>query len=95
MTNAGTDRAVSELHDPLDGYLTIVEAADVLGIHQMSLRRLIHQGKIDFALLIGGRYMLPRERLMQFAGSYTGRPGIKKGMRSSAVAASVGLEWDG
>jgi excisionase family DNA binding protein len=60
------------LHDHLD----LVEAAQVLGIHPQSLRRLIKAGKMP-ARLFAGKYMIERDKLEMFKANYDPRPGRK------------------
>jgi excisionase family DNA binding protein len=60
------------MHEHLD----LVEAAQVLGIHPQSLRRLIKLGKMP-ARLFAGKYLIERDKLEMFKANYDPRPGRK------------------
>ncbi len=57
-------------------HLDLVEAAQVLGIHPQSLRRLIKDGKIP-ARKFAGKYLIERDKLEMFKSNYDPRPGRK------------------
>ena len=67
-------------HDAFDKFtrdhLDLVEAAQVLGIHPQSLRRLIKFGKMP-ARLFAGKYLIERDKLEMFKANYDPRPGRK------------------
>jgi excisionase family DNA binding protein len=60
----------------LQNHLDLVEAAQVLGIHPQSLRRLIKKGNMP-ARLFAGKYMIERDKLEMFKANYDPRPGRK------------------
>ena len=56
------------------------EAARVLGIHPLSIQKLIYSGALS-AEKIANRWLIPREELMEFAKTYNpsrGRPRTKR-----------------
>ena len=56
------------------------EAARVLGIHPLSIQKLIYSGSLS-AEKIANRWLIPREELMEFAKTYNpsrGRPRTKR-----------------
>ncbi len=57
-------------------HLDLVEAAQVLGIHPQSLRRLIKAEKMP-ARLFAGKYLIERSTLEMFKANYDPRPGRK------------------
>lgn len=57
-------------------HLDLVEAAQALGIHPQSLRRLIKDGKIP-ARKFAGKYLIDRDKLEMFKANYDPRPGRK------------------
>ena len=59
-------------HDHLD----LVEAAQILGIHPQSLRRLIKAEKMP-ARIFAGKYLIDRHTLEMFKANYDPRPGRK------------------
>ena len=64
------------IDDPLERYLTLLDAATVLGIHPDSLRRLAGAGRIPGAQKWRGRqWLFDRELLAQFALTYRARAG--------------------
>ena len=60
----------------MNDHLDLVQAAQVLGIHPQSLRRLIKSGKIP-ARLFAGKYLIERDKLEMFKSNYDPRPGRK------------------
>jgi excisionase family DNA binding protein len=61
-------------------YLSSAEAAQVLGIKQMSIHALIRDGRLP-AVKVAYRWLIPREQLEEFAKSYQprqGRPRLKR-----------------
>ena len=60
----------------LEDHLDLVQAAQVLGIHPQSLRRLIKGGKMP-ARLFAGKYLIERDKLEMFKANYDPRPGRK------------------
>jgi excisionase family DNA binding protein len=55
-------------------YLSSAEAAQVLGIKQMSIHALIRDGRLP-AVKVAYRWLIPREQLEEFARSYEPRQG--------------------
>ena len=56
------------------------EAAQILGIHPLSIQKLIYSGALS-AEKIANRYLISREELMEFAKTYNpnrGRPRTKR-----------------
>ncbi len=56
------------------------EAARVLGIHPLSIQKLIYSGALS-AEKIANRWLIPRDELMEFAKTYNpnrGRPRTKR-----------------
>lgn len=60
----------------MNDHVDLVEAAQALGIHPQSLRRLIKADKIP-ARLFAGKYLIEREKLEIFKVHYDPRPGRK------------------
>ena len=60
----------------MQDHLDLVQAAQVLGIHPQSLRRLIKGGKMP-ARLFAGKYLIERDKLEMFKANYDPRPGRK------------------
>jgi excisionase family DNA binding protein len=61
-------------------YLSTAEAAQVLGIKQMSIHALIRDGRLP-AVKVAYRWLIPREQLEEFSRSYQprqGRPRLKR-----------------
>jgi excisionase family DNA binding protein len=60
----------------LSAYLTLLEAASVLGIHPDSLRRLVAAGRVPGATKWRDRqWLFERDVLAQFAFTYRAKPG--------------------
>ncbi len=60
----------------LDDYMTVSDAAERLGIHPESVRRLIRQGRLP-AQKFASSWLIARDVLEQFANGYDRRPGNK------------------
>jgi len=60
----------------LDDYATVLEAAERLGIHPESVRRLIRTERLP-AQKFAGSWLIARDVLEQFATGYDRRPGNK------------------
>jgi excisionase family DNA binding protein len=60
----------------LDDYVTVVDAAERLGIHAESVRRLIRQERLP-AKKFANSWLIARDVLEQFASGYDKRPGNK------------------
>ena len=60
----------------LDDYVTVSDAAERLGIHPESVRRLIRQGRLP-AKKFAHSWLVARDVLEQFANGYDRRPGNK------------------
>jgi excisionase family DNA binding protein len=60
----------------LDDYATVAEAAERLGIHPESVRRLIRMERLP-AQKFAGSWLIARDVLEQFATGYDRRPGNK------------------
>ena len=61
----------------LDDYVGLIEAAELLGIHFNTVRRLIKQGDIP-ATKFAGSWMINGQMLAQFKANYDPRPGAKQ-----------------
>ena len=61
----------------LPDYYKVSEAADHLGIHPESVRRLYRQKKIA-GIKVGNPLLFPRQPLETFAATYDNRPGNKR-----------------
>ncbi len=59
-----------------DDYATVAEAAQRLGIHPESVRRLIRENRLP-ATKFAHSWLIARDVLEQFASGYEGRPGNK------------------
>ena len=60
--------------------LSSAEAAKILGIHPLSIQKLIYRGVLS-ADKIANRYLISRDELMEFAKTYNpsrGRPRTKR-----------------
>jgi excisionase family DNA binding protein len=57
-----------------DDYMTVSDAAERLGIHPESVRRLIRTGRLP-AKKFANSWLIERDVLEQFATGYHGRPG--------------------
>lgn len=62
---------------PLENYLTVIEVARRLGIHPDTVKRLCRQGDIP-AIKIRNTWLIDRDKLETFAGTYMPRRGGKK-----------------
>lgn len=51
-------------------HCTVDDAAQVLGIHPESMRRLLRQGALSYARL-GRRWLIPTDALTEFARTYS------------------------
>lgn len=58
-------------------YVDVIEAAGALKVHPETVKRLIREGKLP-ALKFGNKWLIERDKLNFFAGTYTGRPGRSK-----------------
>ena len=63
-----------------EGYVDILEAARMLGIHPQSVRRLIKRGIIPASLLLIGegeskKWFIKKRDLEKFAANYNPQPG--------------------
>ena len=74
MTSQYADR--DSFDSFIEDHLDLVQAAQVLGIHPQSLRRLIKQKKVP-ATLFAGKYLIERDKLEMFKSNYDPRPGRK------------------
>ncbi len=61
----------------LDNYLTVIEAARKLGIHPDTVKRLCRQGDIP-AVKLRNTWLIEKERLEIFAGTYQPKRGARK-----------------
>jgi len=59
-----------------DDYVTIADAAERLGIHPESVRRLVRKGQLP-AKKFAHSWLIERDVLEQFAVGYDRRPGNK------------------
>jgi excisionase family DNA binding protein len=62
---------------PLENYFTVIEVAKRLGIHTDTVKRLCCQGDIP-AVKIRNTWLIDRDKLEIFAGTYTPRRGGRK-----------------
>ena len=53
----------------LENYLNVVEAADVLGVHWETVKRLCREGRIP-AEKVNNGWLIHRDTLEQFAATY-------------------------
>lgn len=67
-------QATNELEEK---YADVLEASDRLDIHPESARRLVREGRIPGAFKFGNKWLIERNKLEQFALTYSGRPGPK------------------
>ena len=58
----------------LNGYMSIIEAANILGIHPGTLKRLCREGKLAAEKVHNG-WLIHNEALHSFAERYNGRRG--------------------
>lgn len=64
------------MDDPLDRYLTLLDAAAALHVHPDSLRRLAASGRVPGALKWRDRqWLFDRQQLAEFALTYRARRG--------------------
>ncbi len=74
----------------LDNYLNIVEAAEILGIHPETVKRLCREGRLA-AEKVHNTWLIHRDIVLAFAQEYTGRQGRPSAntiSRNSAVKQS-------
>lgn len=58
----------------LENYVDVYEVAKQLRVHPETVKRLIRQGKLPVAKF-GNKWIIERDQLVVFAGSYDGRRG--------------------
>ncbi len=58
----------------LDNYFDVLQAAKLLSVHPETVKRLIRFGKLP-ATKFGNKWLLERDRLFAFAGTYDRRRG--------------------
>ena len=63
----------------LGNFVNVREAAERLGIHEESLRRIIRIGTLP-AEKIGGQWYIDKEQLNMFAATYNAKTGKRKHM---------------
>lgn len=61
----------------LENYLTVIEAAKMLGIHPDTVKRLCRQGDIP-ALKIRNTWLIDKDKLQIFAATYQPKRGGKR-----------------
>jgi len=62
---------------PFENYLNVIEASRRLKIHPETVKRLCRQGDLP-AVKIHNTWLISREVLDNFAGTYNPKPGAKK-----------------
>ena len=62
---------------PLEDYFNVIEAGRRLGIHPETVKRLCRQNDLP-AVKVHNTWLIDRETLDNFAGTYTPRRGAKK-----------------
>ncbi len=62
---------------PLEDYFTVIEAGRRLGIHPETVKRLCRQKDLP-AVKVHNTWLIARETLNNFAGTYINRRGAKK-----------------
>lgn len=67
----------SQLPSEFDNWFGIVEAAQELKIHPVSLRRLIKSKAFPGWIKFSGKYLVQRDTLDKFKLGYDSRPGRK------------------
>ncbi len=60
-----------------DGYLDVIEASRRLRVHPETVKRLCRQGDLP-AVKIRNTWLISRDTLDNFAGTYNPRPGARK-----------------
>ncbi|MBI2832586.1 MAG: helix-turn-helix domain-containing protein [Chloroflexi bacterium] len=60
-----------------DGYLNVIEASRCLKVHPETVKRLCRQGDLP-AVKIHNTWLISRDTLDSFAGTYIPRPGARK-----------------
>ena len=58
-----------------EGYVDVLEAARILKIHPMTLRRWISRQRVPGVIKVFGKYLIRKVELEQFAANYDGRIG--------------------
>jgi excisionase family DNA binding protein len=61
----------------IENYFNVIEAAHRLRIHPESVKRLIRQGDLP-AVKVGNVWLIDRDKLEVFAGTYTPKRGRKR-----------------
>jgi len=61
----------------LDSYFNVIEAGHRLGVHPETVKRLCRQGDIP-AVKIHNTWLIRKDVLDNFAGTYSPRPGARK-----------------
>ncbi len=62
---------------PLENYFNVIEASRRLKVHPETVKRLCRQGDLP-AVKIHNTWLIPRDALDSFAGTYVGKPGARK-----------------
>ena len=62
---------------PLEDYFNVIEAGRRLGIHPETVKRLCRQNDLP-AVKVHNTWLIDRETLNNFAGTYVSRRGAKK-----------------
>ncbi|MDP2857397.1 MAG: helix-turn-helix domain-containing protein [Bacillota bacterium] len=57
-----------------ESYVDVLEVSRILRVHPETVKRLIREGKLP-ATKFGNKWIMERERVMVFAGTYDGRRG--------------------
>ena len=65
----------------LDGYSNVIEAAEVLGVHPGTVKRLCREDKIA-AEKVHNMWLIHNDTLRMFAQKYSGRRGRPKSKKS-------------
>ena len=61
----------------LQAYLSTGEAALILGVHHVAVRKMVIQGRLP-GIQVARNWIIPRDALLEFAKSYVKGPGRRK-----------------
>lgn len=61
----------------LQTYLSTGEAARILGVHHVAVRKMVIQGRLP-GIQVGRNWIIPRDALLEFAKDYVKGPGRRK-----------------
>ncbi len=68
-----------ELSHPagLQPYISTSEAAHVLGVHPVAVRRMVAEGRLP-GMKVARNWIIPKDALLKFARTYVKGPGRRK-----------------